>query len=38
MDLSSVNKHTSRNLAISAVFFSGFGGMTGSYARFPRLM
>jgi len=27
MDLSSVNKHTPRNLAISAVFFSCFGGM-----------
>ena len=27
MDLSSVNKHNPRRLAISAVFFSCFGGM-----------
>jgi len=27
MDLRSMNKHTPRNLAISAIFFSRFGGM-----------
>ncbi len=32
MDLSSLNKHSPRNLAISAVFFSCFGGIELGWA------
>jgi hypothetical protein len=38
MDLRSVNKHTPRNLAISRVFFSCFGGMKmdGAFSSWQR--